>query len=72
MNPMTFLMQVRVDHACKLLEQQDIKVSGIATQVGFSSPQRFNAAFRKHIGMTPMQYRRQILAGKKGKTRDFN
>jgi AraC-like DNA-binding protein len=69
MNPMTFLMQVRVDHACKLLEQQDIKVSGIATQVGFSSPQRFNAAFRKHIGMTPMQYRRQILAEKKGNTR---
>jgi AraC-like DNA-binding protein len=66
MSPMTFLMQVRVDHACRLLEQQDIKVSGIATQVGFSSPQRFNAAFRKHMGMTPMQYRRQILQDKKG------
>ncbi len=66
MNPMTFLMHVRVDHACKLLEQKDIKVSGIATQVGFASPQRFNAAFRKHMGMTPMQYRRQILAEKEG------
>ena len=44
-SPMSFLMQVRVDHACKLLERQDIKVSGIARQVGFSSPQRFNAAF---------------------------
>lgn len=65
MNPMAFLMQVRVEQACKLLERQDIKVSGIATQVGFSSPQRFNAAFRKHIGMTPMQYRRRILADKK-------
>jgi AraC-like DNA-binding protein len=61
MSPMTFLMQVRVDHACKLLEQKEIKVSGVAAQVGFSSPQRFNAAFRKHIGKTPMEYRRQIL-----------
>jgi AraC-like DNA-binding protein len=61
MSPMTFLMQVRVDHACKLLEQRDIKVSGVATQVGFSSPQRFNAAFRKHIGMTPMEYRHKVL-----------
>ena len=61
MSPMTFLMQVRVDHACKLLEQRDIKVSGVATQVGFSSPQRFNAAFRKHIGMTPMEYRHTVL-----------
>jgi len=67
---MTFLMQIRVDHACKLLEQKDIKVSGIATQVGFSSPQRFNAAFRKHIGMTPMQYRRQIQRGQKGYERE--
>ncbi len=70
MSPMTFLMQIRVDHACKLLEQKDIKVSGIATQVGFSSPQRFNAAFRKHIGMTPMQYRRQIQRGQKGYERE--
>jgi AraC-like DNA-binding protein len=61
MSPMAFMMQVRVDHACKLLEQRDIKVSGVAEQVGFSSPQRFNAAFRKHIGMTPMAYRKQVL-----------
>jgi AraC-like DNA-binding protein len=48
MSPMAFLMQVRVARACKLLEQRDIKISGIASMVGFSSPQRFNAAFRKH------------------------
>ncbi len=66
MSPMAFLMQVRVGHACRLLEQKDIKVSGIAVQVGFSSPQRFNAAFRKHVGMTPMQYRRQVYENKKG------
>ena len=61
MSPMAFLMQVRVARACKLLEQHDMKISGIATMVGFSSPQRFNAAFRKHTGMTPMQYRRTRL-----------
>ncbi|MBP1757431.1 MAG: DNA-binding protein, AraC-type [Firmicutes bacterium] len=66
MSPMAFLMQIRVEHACKLLEQKDIKVSGVADQVGFSSPQRFNAAFRKHIGMTPMEFRRQVLRRKTG------
>lgn len=66
MSPMAFMMQVRVDHACKLLEQRDIKVSGVAQQVGFSSPQRFNAAFRKHVGMTPMAYRKQVLERKAG------
>ena len=68
MSPMTFLMQVRVDHACKLLEQKDIKVSGVAAQVGFSSPQRFNAAFRKHMGKTPMEFRRQVLEKKEGQS----
>lgn len=61
MSPMAFLMQIRVEHACKLLERNDIKVSGVADMVGFSSPQRFNAAFRKHIGSTPMEYRRHVL-----------
>jgi len=66
LSPMAFLMQIRVENACKLLEQKDIKVSGVADQVGFSSPQRFNAAFRKHIGMTPMEYRRMVLRHKTG------
>jgi len=33
-------------------------------QVGFSSPQRFNVAFRKQIGMTPMQYRNRMIPEK--------
>jgi len=64
-SPMGFLMQVRVNHACKLLAQEEIKVSGVALQVGFSSPQRFNVAFRKQMGMTPIQYRQTILAKNK-------
>ena len=65
-SPMGFLMQVRVNHACKLLAQEEIKVSGVALQVGFSSPQRFNVAFRKHMGMTPMQYRQKVLSESSG------
>jgi len=63
-SPMGFLMQVRVNAACELLAQKEIKVSGIAMQVGFSSPQRFNVAFRKQMGMTPMQYRNRVLPEK--------
>lgn len=65
MSPMSFLMQVRVNHACKLLGQRDIKVGGIATQVGFASPQRFNAAFRKQMGVTPMEYRKKLFEADK-------
>jgi AraC-like DNA-binding protein/mannose-6-phosphate isomerase-like protein (cupin superfamily) len=61
LSPMAFLIQVRVEHACRLLAQPEFKVGGIARQVGFASPQRFNAAFRKQTGMTPMAYRRRVL-----------
>lgn len=56
-SPMNFLLKVRVDKACELLEDEDTKVSSIAMRVGFTSPQRFNAAFRKQMNMTPMEYR---------------
>lgn len=60
MSPMAYMMKVRVEEACKLLSVGDLKISSIATRVGFSSPQRFNSAFRKHIGKSPMAYRKSI------------
>ena len=58
---MTYLMRKRISKACELLENDEIKVSGIASQAGFSSPQRFNVAFKKQMGMTPLEYRRSKI-----------
>ena len=60
-SPMNYLMKKRIEQACVLLENNEIKVSSIALQSGFSSPQRFNVAFRKLKGMTPMEYRKQHM-----------
>lgn len=66
MNPLNYINQTRVSKACFLLEQEDqFKVQRIAEMVGFSSPQRFNAIFRKQMGMTPKQYRTRFLEEKK-------
>lgn len=59
-SPMTYLMKRRIGKACELLENNEIKVSAIASQAGFSSPQRFNVAFRKQTGMTPLGYRKSL------------
>jgi len=61
MSPMNYLMKKRIERACLLLENNEIKVSAISLQSGFSSPQRFNVAFRKLMGMTPMEYRKLHL-----------
>ena len=60
-SPMNYLMKKRIEKACKLLQNNEIKVSAISLQSGFSSPQRFNVAFRKQMGMTPMDYRKKYL-----------
>ncbi|MBR3247010.1 MAG: helix-turn-helix transcriptional regulator [Clostridiales bacterium] len=60
-SPMNYLMKKRIEKACQLLQNNEIKVSAISLQSGFSSPQRFNVAFRKQMGMTPMEYRKKYL-----------
>lgn len=60
-SPMNYLMKKRIEKACRLLQNNEIKVSAISLQSGFSSPQRFNVAFRKQMGMTPMEYRKKYL-----------
>ena len=60
-SPMNYLMKKRIEKACKLLQSNEIKVSAISLQSGFSSPQRFNVAVRKQMGMTPMEYRKKYL-----------
>ncbi|MCQ2504419.1 MAG: AraC family transcriptional regulator [Saccharofermentans sp.] len=61
-SPMSYLMKKRIERACELLEDKQIKVAGVASMAGFSSPQRFNVAFRKQMGITPMEYRKQHAA----------
>ena len=63
-SPMAFLIETRINKACELLENSDIKISSIAQQTGFASPQRFNVAFRKQMQMTPMEYRKLKRADK--------
>ena len=60
-SPMNYRMKKRIEKACKLLQNNEIKVSAISLQSGFSSPQSLNVAFRKQMGMTPMEYRKKYL-----------
>ncbi len=55
-----FINAYRIEHAKKLLDNLDERgaVLNIAFSVGFNSNSAFYAAFKKHVGMTPTQYRR--------------
>ncbi len=60
-SPMNYLLSVRIDRAKEMLTDSDLKISDIALSIGFSNQQRFNEIFKKHTGITPLQYRKGIL-----------
>lgn len=52
-----FIQKLRVEEACRLLVYDNQKVSEIAHTVGYNDTQSFFRIFKKHMGITPLQYR---------------
>ena len=52
--------RVRVEHAKELLATTELLISEVAKQSGFSTPQRMATVFRKLVGDSPGDYRRQV------------
>jgi AraC family L-rhamnose operon transcriptional activator RhaR len=53
-----YVQRLRVDEACILLKNSDLKVIDIASQVGFNDVKFFYEVFKKITGTTPGEYRR--------------
>lgn len=58
-SPIAHLVQLRVNRGASLLRRSGHSVTEIAFQVGFSDSNYFARQFRKLLGVTPSQYRRQ-------------
>lgn len=52
----TFLLNYKLEHSKKLLEENQLNVSEIALQVGYSNSSHFIAAFKKKFNTTPKQF----------------
>ena len=53
----TFLMEVRIRHACKLLKENDYSVVVVCYESGFSNLSNFNRHFKRLTGKTPLEYK---------------
>ncbi|TDB65182.1 helix-turn-helix transcriptional regulator [Arundinibacter roseus] len=56
----TFLNEIRISHACRLLLTTDWPVGTICMESGFSNLSHFNVSFRKSTGVTPKAYRMKV------------
>jgi two-component system response regulator YesN len=61
-----YLMQIRMDEARELLRSTELKSFQIAEKVGFAEPNYFSFCFKKHIGVSPKEYRKQAAVSQEG------
>jgi AraC-like DNA-binding protein len=57
----SFLNEVRIGYACKLLSGQDHNISEICYLSGFHNLSNFNRQFIKIVNKTPLQYKKGIF-----------
>jgi len=56
-----FLTEIRIGHACKLLQDQNQNIKNLCYECGFNNPVFFFRSFKKITGKTPMEYRKGIV-----------
>ncbi len=64
----TYLEDLRLQAACRVLELFDLEIYRVAEAVGYQHPETFHRAFRKKFNRTPHQHRRGAESGAEGET----
>jgi AraC family transcriptional regulator of arabinose operon len=59
-SPIKHLLNMKMEHACHLLDSTDLSVQAVAAAVGYDDPLYFSRLFSKTIGISPRAYRASI------------
>ncbi len=63
--PYDFFMELKIGRALELLNDPKNRVIDVAVQCGFKNHSHFSSVFKKATGLTPTEYRNQVLRMKK-------
>ena len=58
-SPYQYVLSERIGVAKEVLLKSDLSIADVALAVGFSDASQLNRVFRKVIGVTPTEYRRE-------------
>lgn len=59
--PHQYFLRLRIEKAQSLMKDRSLRIIDIADSCGFTSQSQFSRVFRRVIGVTPRQYRRDTL-----------
>ena len=60
-SPAAYIIKKRMSAACELLENTDISVKQVGILVGYNDPHFFSKIFKRHLGLSPVEYRKSKL-----------
>ncbi len=59
-SPIRHYLNMKMEHACSLLDGSNMGIAEIARQVGYEDPLYFSRQFRRTVGVSPREYRGSI------------
>jgi two-component system response regulator YesN len=60
MTCMAYLEEIRVTRAMQILQYEDLTISEVGNICGYTDQNYFSKVFKKHSGMTPSDYQKQM------------
>lgn len=60
-SPIDFFIQLKIQHSCGILKYSTLSIKEIASSLGYEDQYYFSRVFKKVIGMSPAQYRKENI-----------
>ena len=61
-SPIQFFIQLKMQHACRLLDTTNDSIKQVAAATGYTDPYYFSRLFKQSTGLSPSAYRQGYLA----------
>lgn len=61
MTCMEYVEKMRINYSKRLLDEQNWSISEISEKIGYDDTNYYSKVFKKHIGMTPSEYRQNKM-----------